>query len=140
MNLSRNLFRILYLTIGIGSILFFIWTGRYLRSTYPDKQTMDMGLRVMLRSRHIFILLVSLIEVGIGVYIEKATTSISLFIQWLATIGLFMAHGLFIYAFFYEVDPVYIPQTPIMHVATYLILGSLSLHFLSRLNVYVAKR
>ncbi|GAB3703251.1 hypothetical protein GCM10027592_33010 [Spirosoma flavus] len=95
---------------------------------------MDMGLRIMLRSRHIFILLVSLIEVGIGLYIVQATKPIALFLQWVATATLLAAHGLFIYAFFYEIDPIYVPKTPILHKATYLILASLMMHILVRLE------
>ncbi|MBD2704921.1 hypothetical protein IC229_30090 [Spirosoma sp. BT702] len=134
MRTNRNYLQILYLGIGIASLLFFAWTGRYLRTTYPDKQAMDMGLRIMLRSRHIFILLVSLMEVGIGLYIEQAKKPIAIFLQWVATTTLLAAHGLFVYAFFYEVDPIYVPQTPILHKAAYLIVASVIMHILVRLE------
>lgn len=128
--MNRNILRIAYLTIGMASLLFFAWTGHYLRTTYPDKQGMDTGFRIMLRSRHIFILLVSLLEVGIGTYIQPAERVFFRKLQSLATALLLLAHGLFIWAFFYEVSPRFVPDTPIVHGATYLVLASLVLHSL----------
>ena len=91
-----------------------------------------MAFRVMLRSRHIFILLVSLIEIGIGVYIQQSTKMLYLSIQWLATILLVVAHALFIFAFFYEVEIIHIPKTPILHYAAYFALASLILHLFTK--------
>jgi hypothetical protein len=133
--LKKNYFSILYLFIGLLSLFLFTWTGKYLRTTYPDKQNLEMGFRVMLRSRHIFILLVSLIEVGIGVYIHQSMNKIFLGIQWLATILLIVSHSLFIYAFFYEVAITNIPKTPILHYAAYLVLISLMLHLLTKFEL-----
>ena len=130
--IKKNYFSTLYLFIGLLSLLFFTWTGKYLRCTYPDKHNLEMGFRVMLRSRHIFILLVSLIEMGIGVYIQQSTKMLYLSIQWLATILLVVAHILFIYAFFYEVEIIHIPKTPILHYATYFVLTSLILHLFTK--------
>ena len=126
--MNRNYLRILYLTVGIASVLFFAWTGDYLRTTYPDKVSMDMGFRVMLRSRHIFILLVSLLEIGMGIYIQPAKRRMYQIVQGLATGLLLVAHGLFIWAFFYEVSTKTIPQTPILHWATYCVLASIIVH------------
>lgn len=130
--LKKNYFATLYLSIGLSSLFFFIWTGKYLRSTYQDKQNLEMGFRIMLRSRHIFIFLMSLIEVGIGVYIFQSSKKLFLSIQWIATGLLFLGHMLFIYAFFYEVEIKYIPKTPILHFATYIVLTSLILHSLTK--------
>ena len=130
--IKKNYFSTIYLFIGLSSVFFFTWTGKYLRTFYPDKQNLEMGFRVMLRSRHIFILLVSLLEIGIGVYIHQCSRKIYLSIQWLATVLLFVAHLLFIYAFFYEVEIVNIPKTPILHYATYIALASLILHILTK--------
>jgi hypothetical protein len=123
-----NYLKVIYLFAGTASLLFFVWTGQYLNATYPTKEDMDMAYRVMLRSRHIFLLLVSLLEIGMGVYISSADRKVFILIQYAATLSLLTAHILFIYAFFYEVDVQYIPKTPVLHNATYLALFSIILH------------
>jgi magnesium-transporting ATPase (P-type) len=132
MEIKENYFSTLYLFIGLLSLFFFTWTGKYLGRNYPDKHNLEMAFRVMLRSRHIFILLVSLIEIAIGVYIQQSSKMLYLSIQWLATMLLVVAHALFIYAFFYEVEIIHIPKTPILHYATYFVLASLILHLLTK--------
>ncbi len=114
--------------------IFFTWTGKYLQQYYPDKQNLEKGFRVMLRSRHIFLLLISLLEIGIGVYIQQSRNRVFLFIQCLATLLLVLAHILFSYAFFYEVDLIHVPQTPAVHYATYLTLASVILHVCTKVE------
>ncbi|MHA8053905.1 hypothetical protein [Aquirufa sp. Wall-65K1] len=130
--LRKNYFSTIYLFIGFLSLYFFTWTGKYLSITYPDKPSLEMGLRVMLRSRHIFILLISLVEIGIGVYIKQCLTRTYLMIQWLAFLCIILSHILLIYAFFFEVELVHIPNTPALHYATYILLAGIILHVLTK--------
>ncbi len=130
--LKGNYFSFIYLFIGLLSLYFFTWTGKYLLSTYPDKPTIEIGFRVMLRSRHIFLLLISLVELGIGAYIQQCQTRTFLIIQWLAFICVILSHILFIYAFFFEVEPTHIPNTPALHYATYILLAGIILHVLTK--------
>ncbi len=131
---SINKFSIFYLFIGISGLLFFIWTGQYLLKKFPEKQQLDLSFRVMQRSRHIFLLLISLIEIGIGIYIQPVNRFFFILIQRIATSLMVCAHILFIYAFFYEIEVKWIPETPILHYATYLVLASLSIHFLTKFS------
>lgn len=87
-----------------------------------------MGVRVMLRSRHIFILLISLLDINIGLYVRPSGRTIIQIGQGLATFFLLMAHGLFIWAFFYEVSTETIPRTPVLHWATYCALAGVAVH------------
>lgn len=127
---KNNTLKVVYLTIGFALLLFFAWTGRYLRTTYPDKSQMEPAFRVMLRSRHIFLLLMSFVQIGIGVYIQLAYDKILRYAQYAATLLLLTANGLFIYSFFYEVDVTMVPRTPLVHQATYLSLAAIVLHSL----------
>ncbi|CAM3824959.1 hypothetical protein AQAU111925_07485 [Aquirufa aurantiipilula] len=122
--ITENYFSFFYLLIGLSSLYFFTWTGKYLNTIYPDKHNLDTRFRVMLRSRHIFILLISLIEIGIGVYIQPCRTKFFLFLQWLTLLLIITSHLLFIYAFFFEVEIIHVPKTPILHYATYIVLAS----------------
>ncbi len=132
--IKNNYFSVFYLALGLLSLFFFTWTGKYLQQYYPDKQNLEKGFRVMLRSRHIFLLLISLLEIGIGVYIQQSRNRVFLFIQCLATFLLVLAHMLFSYAFFYEVDLIHVPQTPAVHYATYLTLASVILHVCTKVE------
>ncbi|MEZ5429356.1 MAG: hypothetical protein R2747_24115 [Pyrinomonadaceae bacterium] len=129
--MNRNYLKIFYLLAGIGGFLFFTWTGRYLLFSYPDKESLDMGFRVMLRSRHIFLLLFSLLEIGIGVYIRPAGGMILQGVQILATLLIISAHASFAYGFFYETAVETIPQTPVIHQAAYLAVAGIFLHLLT---------
>jgi len=120
--------KIFYLSLGIVGFVIFIWTGRILRFGYPVKEDLDMGFRVMLRSRHIFLLLFSLTELGIGTYIQQSANRIRLGIQTLATILIVAAHVLFLNGFFNEVNVESIPETPVIHWATYLAVAGILLH------------
>ena len=129
--MKRNYLKIFYLAVGLSSLVFFAWTGRYLLSAYPQKEELDTGFRVMLRSRHIFLLLISLAEIGIGVYIQTSRKFLFLAVQITATAFIIGAHALFIAGFFYEVAVETIPSTPLIHWATYLALGGSALHLLT---------
>lgn len=93
-----------------------------------------MGFRVMLRSRHIFLLLISLAEIGIGVYVRQSSKKFFLAAQILATFLIAAAHACFIYGFFYETAIETIPATPIIHYAAYLSAGGFFLHLLTLLE------
>lgn len=127
----KNPLKLLYLSLGILTVLIFIATGQYLKHQYPNKAGMDLAFRAMQRSRHIFILLSGLVLAGTGTYFQSAKTRLFVIIQYIAIIILFIANALFIYAFFYEVETSFIPKTPILHYATYLILAGVVLNFVS---------
>ncbi len=128
--MNRNHLKIIYLLLGSIGFVLFLWTGRIMRFGYPDKENMEMGFRVMLRSRHIFLLLFSLLEIGIGVYIVQAKNRAPLLLQIFATALIIAAHALFVYGFFGEVAIENVPETPAVHCAAYLVLAGISLHLL----------
>lgn len=43
---------------GILLFIVFTVTGKYMRVDFPDKDAIDQFLRILMRSRHIYILLV----------------------------------------------------------------------------------
>ena len=54
-----------------GLLLFFVFTttGSYMNADFPDKEAMSQELRVLMRSRHIYILFSALIPLVLGVYL-----------------------------------------------------------------------
>jgi hypothetical protein len=75
-----------------------------------------------------------------GANISRANGKVFILIQYMATFLLVAAHILFIYAFFYEVEVQHIPNTPILHYATYLALFSIILHVSVSLEGILSKR
>ena len=59
-----------HLIFGILLFVVFTITGRYMRADFPDKDAIPPELRILMRSRHIYILFSALIHLGLGVYLQ----------------------------------------------------------------------
>ena len=59
-----------HLIFGLLLFVVFLITGQYMRADFPDKDAIDQTLRVLMRSRHIYILLSSITHIGIGIYVQ----------------------------------------------------------------------
>jgi hypothetical protein len=63
----------LHRAVGFVGIAVFLLTGVSLRLHVPPMTELDDGLRMLLRSRHIYILLASLVNVAIGINYRPAS-------------------------------------------------------------------
>src|SRR5687767_2199132 len=59
-----------HLVFGIILFIVFTQTGEYMRVDFPDKEAIPQELRVLMRSRHIYILFSALIHLVLGVYLQ----------------------------------------------------------------------
>lgn len=111
-------------------VVIFLLTGQYMDFYYPDKETIGDGMRMMLRSRHIYILLAGLINIGIGVYFswhpERWRKLIQVFGSSLIILATFTTVG----AFFYEPQVAGLQRTFTLPSLIGLLTGTL-LHMLS---------
>jgi hypothetical protein len=91
------------------------------------------GIRLLYRTRHIFILLAGLINLGIAAYFTYRLDARRRILQLLGSALIFVASLLFIAAFFYEprLNNLY---TPLSHWGTYTIVTGIVLHLLSGLG------
>ena len=94
--------RRLHIVFGLLLFVTFAITGRFMRSDFPDKDEIDQGFRLLMRSRHIYILFSSLIHLGIGTYLRMQTARRSQAIQYAGSALLFLSSGLLVWAFFAE--------------------------------------
>ena len=94
---------------------------------FPD------GPRLLYRTRHIFILLSGLLNLGIGAYFTYRIQTLSRIIQLVGSLLIFTASILFVIAFFYEPNLNNL-RTPLSHWGTYTISTGALLHVLSGLN------
>jgi hypothetical protein len=73
-----------------------------MRLDFPDKDAIDQTLRVLMRSRHIYILLSSLIHISLGIYLQLRTRTIQKSLQITGSVLLVMSSGLLFWAFVVE--------------------------------------
>lgn len=85
--------RVAHLILGILLFVAFTVTGRMMRVDFPEKEEMDQMLRILTRSRHIYILFNSLIHISLGVYLTIRPATWRKTLQYLGSI-LLTASGL----------------------------------------------
>ena len=93
-----------YFHLLFGLLLFVVFTitGRYMRADFPDKQEMDQTLRILMRSRHIYILLSSLIHMALGIYLRLRPHPVKRNLQLTGSVVLVVASILLVCAFVVE--------------------------------------
>lgn len=73
-----------------------------MRVDFPDKEIIPPDFRLLMRSRHIYILLAGLIHVVLGVYLEMQTGFWRKSLQIFGSFLLFAGTLLLVWAFVYE--------------------------------------
>ena len=62
-----------HLVFGLLLFVIFLITGQYMRADFPDKEAIDQSLRLLMRSRHIYILFSAFIHIALGIYFVPRT-------------------------------------------------------------------
>lgn len=93
-----------YFHLFFGLLLFaaFLITGRFMRADFPDKAEIDQAFRMLMRSRHIYILLISLVHLVLGIYLRMRPRPAQKAVQVSGSIILTAAGLLLVYAFAVE--------------------------------------
>jgi len=92
----------LHLIFGIITFIVFLITGKFMRWDFPDKDAIPQDFRILVRSRHIYILLSSLIHIVLGVYLQIQTQIWQKVLQIFGSSLLILGSVLFVWAFIYE--------------------------------------
>ena len=129
-NVSANpikFMRYAHLIFGVVVFITFLVTGKFMRWDFPDKDVIPQDFRLLMRSRHIYILLSSLIHIVLGVYLQIHAEIWRKITQVFASAVLIAAAILFVWAFVYET---YWAQhfSNISRYALYATLAGVSLH------------
>ena len=122
-----------HLIFGLLVIVVFLLTGQYMDKFLQHLEGMPDGPRMLYRTRHIFILLSGLLNVGIGTYFSYGVTRWRRVLQFLGSGLIVVATALFVVGFFTE------PKlsglaTPWSHQGMYLIAYGTLLHLFSGLG------
>ncbi len=88
----------------VGALLFiaFLVTGRLMRQDFPDKEIIDQEFRMLMRSRHIYILFASLINLCLGLYFVWGKQKLTRAFQVAGSAVLTASGALLVWAFFAE--------------------------------------
>src|SRR5215212_4733842 len=119
-----------HLIFGALIVLGFLLTGQYMDKHYNHLVGMPDGPRLLYRTRHIFILLAGLLNLGIGAYFTYRIETWRRTVQLLGSLLIFAASILFLIAFFYEPHLSDL-HTPLSHWGTYTIAAGALLHVIS---------
>ena len=113
----------------LGGLLFYIFTltGSYMRADFPDKELITPELRLLMRSRHIYILFASLLHMLLGAYVRMAGDVRVRLFQFTGSGLLTSAGVLFIIAFCLETYT-YAHYSDISRWGLYLSLAGVGFH------------
>lgn len=122
--------RKVHLIFGAFVLVAFLLTGQYMDKFYNHLEGFADGPRLLYRTRHIFILLAGLLNLGIGAYFTYRMEAWRRTVQLLGSLLIFAASFLFLIAFFYE-PKLSDLHTPLSHWGTYTIATGALLHVIS---------
>jgi len=111
-------------------VIVFLLTGQYMNRYYNHMVGVPDGIRLLYRTRHIFILLSGLTNLGIAAYFTYRDEFWRRALQMVGSGLTFLSSSLFIVAFFYEPGLGNL-RTPLSHWGTYCIAAGVLLHVLS---------
>jgi hypothetical protein len=114
-----------------GIVLFFVFTttGSYMRADFPDKEAMSQELRVLMRSRHIYILFSALIHLALGAYLAIHPDTRRRILQYAGSAVLFVSSILLVWAFITESYTLH-GYSDLSRNGIYLSLAGVGLHLL----------
>ena len=91
-----------HLIFGIAVFLVFTQTGSLMRADFPDKDAIPQDLRLLMRSRHIYISFAALIHIVLGVYLQLRQEIVLRVLQLLGSIVITIGSILLVYAWYVE--------------------------------------
>ncbi len=91
-----------HLAVGILLFVVFCVTGRMMRLDFPEKEMMSQDLRILMRSRHIYILFNSLIFLVLGVYFRSSQRLWQRVFQIVGSLTLLLAAAHLVWGWYLE--------------------------------------
>ena len=89
-----------HLIFGLVLVFVFLLTGQYME--YVHNRTLADGIRVLYRSRHIYLLFNALINITLGLYVQYAQAGWRRTLQLIGSVLIMIAPVFLLAGFFYE--------------------------------------
>lgn len=125
--------KLAHLIFGIALFVVFTITGQYMRADFPDKEAIPQELRLLMRSRHIYILFSAFVHIALGVYLQLRQPKWQRVVQYAGSVGLFVSSVLLTWAFIAETYS-YGKFSEISRFGIYTSLGGVALHLIGGLR------
>ena len=122
-----------HLVLGFVGFIIFVLTGQYMHHNFNHLANMELGERALFRAGHIYILLISLVNIILGTYLKLAKSGFVRLLQIIGSSFIFSAFVLIIYSFFAEL-PTSTIERPLTRFSIYLILAGTLFHSLKALK------
>ena len=91
-----------HLIFGIVVFVVFLVTGQFMEASFPENDAISQEFRLLMRSRHIYILLSALLHLLLGVYFQPVSQGWRKHLQTAGSGFLAVGSLLLVSAFFYE--------------------------------------
>ncbi|HEX6124300.1 MAG TPA: hypothetical protein VFZ23_02905 [Pyrinomonadaceae bacterium] len=91
-----------HLIFGLLLFVVFTQTGAFMRADFPEKDAIPQEFRMLMRSRHIYILFSALIHLSLGVYLQMRSGTPRMILQCAGSVVLFSSSVLLVWAFIVE--------------------------------------
>ena len=120
-----NLFHVVF---GLLVVITFVLTGQYMDRLHEHLRGMADGQRMLYRSRHIYILLAGLLNLGLGTYLQLRPARWQRVLQLLGSVLIVAATCMLVAAFFREPPLADLQHTPLSYWGLHAILAGTLLH------------
>ncbi|HYO63423.1 MAG TPA: hypothetical protein VER08_07180 [Pyrinomonadaceae bacterium] len=119
--------RLFHLFFGVLLFVAFLLTGQYMDIYHNHLEGMADGPRLLMRSRHIYILLAALLNLGLGAYFTPRRAAWRRGMQYAGSALVAASSALLVAAFFYEPRwPAF--YTPLSRLGLYTVLAGTLFH------------
>ena len=129
----------MHLLFGIAVFIVFVTTGKFMRVDFPDKDIIPPDLRLLMRSRHIYILFSGLIHLMLGVYLQIRPEIWRRILQYSGSFLLVLSSGLLLWAFIVETYQLQ-HFSSLSRYGIYISLAGVRLHLIGGLNASDRRR
>jgi hypothetical protein len=116
----------------------FLTTGQFMRANFPDKDIIPQELRLLMRSRHIYILYCAFLHILLGVYLQVRPGGWQKPVQYAGSAVLIVSAVLLVWAFIAETYT-YAHFTEISRFGIYTSLAGVGLHLVGGLGARAAR-
>lgn len=129
--------RRIHLITGIILFVVFLTTGQFMRANFPDKDIIPQELRLLMRSRHIYILYCAFLHILLGAYIQMRPDW-RRWLQYSGSLILYISATLLVWAFVAETYT-FAHFSEISRFGIYTSLAGVALHLIGGIPGRVSK-
>ena len=120
--------RRLHMIVGVAAVVAFLVTGQIMRHHAPPMTALSDSVRLMHRSRHIYILAGGLVNLMLGLYWQRRPGGWRRVVQTAGSVLLVAAPVLLVAAFAVEPGRGFHEETPWSHAGLYTLFGGSMAH------------